>query len=261
MPLSLVAPQTPAWVVCASPSSRAKAKAGPSGKDSSPSTSKGDLETEHVVIAPAAVEERPHRRVGRPLPRRGLDVAVGEHEASWHGLERVDRRVGVVDGLQVVRPVDRRGDSCLEGVPADRQVAGVDVLGPEQPAVLEVVPDEVLGQRPVGAVRPHRGLPHVPVRVDHARHHDAAGGVDLRARRRARTGRCRPRRPGRRRRARRRRHHRVRVVPWSARFPLRNSTGRRSAIAFAPVSDFCPSDGHPEGCPATPFTQLPSVVS
>jgi hypothetical protein len=55
----------------------------------------------------------------------------------------------------------------------------MDVLGTELLAVLEVVPHEVLRQRPVRAVRPHRGLPHVPVRVDHAGHHDAAGGVDL----------------------------------------------------------------------------------
>ena len=40
--------------------------------------------------------------------------------------------------------------------------------------MLEVVPDEVLGQRPVGAVAAHRGLPHVPVGVDHAGHDDAA---------------------------------------------------------------------------------------
>ena len=65
----------------------------------------------------AAVEERLHRRVGRPLPGPGLDVAVGEHEPAGHRLERVDRGVGVVDGLQAVRPVDRGGDAGLERVP------------------------------------------------------------------------------------------------------------------------------------------------
>ena len=55
----------------------------------------------------------------------------------------------------------------------------MDVLRAEVLAVLEVVPDEVLGERPVGAVAAHGGLPHVPVGVDHARQHDAARGVDL----------------------------------------------------------------------------------
>ena len=67
--------------------------------------------------------------------------------------------------------------------------------------------DEVLRQRPVGAVAAQRGLPHVPVRVDHARHDDA-----VRRRRsrtsppgppaRARRPRCARRRRGRRRPAR-----------------------------------------------------------
>src|SRR4051794_41942396 len=54
-----------------------------------------------------------------------------------------------------------------------------DVLGPELLAVLEVVPDEVLGQRPVGAVPTHGRLPHVAVRVGHAPGHDAPAGADL----------------------------------------------------------------------------------
>ena len=45
--------------------------------------------------------------------------------------------------------------------------------------MLEVVPDEVLGQGPVGAVATHRRLPHVPVGVDHARHDDPAVRIDL----------------------------------------------------------------------------------
>ena len=82
-------------------------------------------------------------------------------------------------GVQVVRPVDRRGDAGVERLDGRQPVAGGDVLGAELLAVLEVVPDEVLGERPVGAVAAHRGLPHVPVGVDHPGHDDAAAGVDL----------------------------------------------------------------------------------
>ena len=85
----------------------------------------------------------------------------------------------MVDALQVVRPVDRRRHPGVQGLDRGQPVARGDVLGAELLAVLEVVPDEVLGQRPVGAVAAHRGLPHVPVGVDHAGHHDAAAGVDL----------------------------------------------------------------------------------
>ena len=139
----------------------------------------GELEAEHVAVGTAvAVEEGPDRGVGRPLPRGRLDVAVGEDEPARHRAQRVDGRLGVVDGLEAVRPVDGGGDPGLERVPGREQVAGADVLGAELRAVLEVVPDEVLGEGPVGAVGPHRGLPHVAVGVDHARHHDAAAGVD-----------------------------------------------------------------------------------
>ena len=140
----------------------------------------GQLEAEHVAGAGTTpLEEVADGRVGGPLPRAGLDVAVGQHEPARHRLQRVDRGVGVVDRLQAVRPVDGGGDAGLQRLPRREHVAGVDVLGAERLAVLEVVPDEVLRQRPVRAVRPHRGLPHVPVGVDHPRHHDAAGRVDL----------------------------------------------------------------------------------
>ena len=82
--------------------------------------------------------------------------------------------------MQVVRPVHRGGHACLEGFPGGDQVARVDVLGAELPAMLQVVPDEVLGEGPVRAVGAHRRLPHVPVGVDHPRHHDAAARVDFR---------------------------------------------------------------------------------
>ena len=138
------------------------------------------LEAEHVVARrePPA-HERAELRPGRPLPRAGLDVAVGEDEPPGNRLQRVDGGLGVVGRLQAVRPVDRRRDAGVERLDRRQQVARVDVLGTEALAVFQVVPDEVLRERPVGAVAAHGGLPHVPVGVDHAGQHDAARGVDL----------------------------------------------------------------------------------
>ena len=254
MPSSLVAPQTPAWVVTGRPSSRATSKAACSGNAGSPVTSKASWRPSRSPRAgPAPLEERPHRRVGRPLPRAGLDVAVGEHEPAGHRLQRVDGRLGVVDGLQAVRPVDGGGDAGLERLPGGQQVAGVDVLGPERLAVLEVVPDEVLGQRPVGAVAAHRGLPHVPVGVDHARHHDAAGRVDLPRALGHVEGRARPRRSGRPTTSTSAPRARCGWSSMVSTVPPRSTTGRPavgaavrrgcSSVPPGALSDECPSDG------------------
>ena len=141
----------------------------------------GDLEAEHVALAvePAGVEVAELGR-GRPLPGALEDVAVGEHEPARDLLERVDRRLRVIGRPQPVRPVHAGGHAGVDRLDGREQVARVHVLGPEDLAPGEVVVDEVLGEGPVGAVAAHRRLPHVPVRVDHARHHDAARGVDLR---------------------------------------------------------------------------------
>ena len=159
----------------------------------------GHLEAEHVAAVDAAGDEVAELLGGRPLPRPGLDVAVGEDEPARHLLEGVDGGVGVLGGLQPVRPVDGRGHTGVERLDRREQVAGVDVLRAERLAVLEVVPDEVLREGPVGAVAAHRGLPHVPVGVDHARHDDAAGGVDLGGALGHRQVRARPPRSSRRR--------------------------------------------------------------
>ncbi|SHJ98043.1 hypothetical protein SAMN05443637_101409 [Pseudonocardia thermophila] len=138
------------------------------------------LEAEHVVAGlDDALGERREVRRGRPLPRRLLDVAVGEDEPAGHRAQRVDRRLGVQRGLQPVRPVHAGRDAGVDRLQRCEQVAGADVLRAEVLTGLEVVPDEVLRQRPVGAVAAHRRLPHVPVRVDHAGHDDAAARVDL----------------------------------------------------------------------------------
>ena len=180
MPSSLVAPQTPACVVTGMPRSRATSNAAFSGKAGSPVTSKAICTP--IMSSPASRSRSSSDAdggVGAPLPRAGLDVAVGHDEPAGHRAQRVDRGLAVVDGVQVVRPVDGRGHAGVERLDGREPVARRDVLGPELLAVLEVVPDEVLGERPVGAVAAHRGLPHVPVGVDHPGHHDAAAGVDL----------------------------------------------------------------------------------
>ena len=140
----------------------------------------GHLEAEHVVGG-VDVPPREAAELGRggPLPRSLLDVPVGEHPASRNRAQRVDRGVGVVRGLQPVRPVDAGGHAGVERLPRCEHVPGVHVLRPEVLAGLQVVPDEVLGDRPVRAVAAHHGLPHVPVGVDHAGQHDAVPCVDL----------------------------------------------------------------------------------
>ncbi len=137
----------------------------------------GELEAEHVVPGDTACEVA-ELRGGRPLGGRLLDVAVGEDGPAGHRAQGVDGGVGVVDRLEAVRPVHDRRDTGVDRLDRGEQIAGVHVLGAEEPAGLQVVPDEVLGERPIGAVAAHRGLPHVAVGVDHAGHDDAVRGVD-----------------------------------------------------------------------------------
>ena len=141
----------------------------------------GDREPLHVALAvePADVEV-PELRRGAPLPRALLDVPVGQHEPPARLLQGVGGGVGVLGRLQPVRPVHRGRHAGVDRLDGRQQVPGVDVLRAELLAPVQVVPDEVLGQGPVGPVGPHGRLPHVPVGVDHARHDDAAGRVDLR---------------------------------------------------------------------------------
>ena len=186
MPSSFVAPQTPACVVTGTPSSRATSYAAFSGNAGSPVTSKAIWKPSRSSSSMRRAKAwKSGRR--RPLPRGLLDVAVGQHVAAGDSAQRVDRGLGVLDGLQSVRPVHAGGDARVERLGGGEQVARVHVLRAEVPPGLQVVPDEVLGERPVGAVAAHRGLPHVPVGVDHAGHHDAVA-----SRRSRRCPRARP---------------------------------------------------------------------
>jgi hypothetical protein len=62
----------------------------------------GHLEAQHVAAVEAPVDERAELWRRGPLPRAGLDVAVGQDEPPGHGFEGVDRGLGVVGGLQSV---------------------------------------------------------------------------------------------------------------------------------------------------------------
>ena len=179
MPTSLVTFQTPACVVTATPRSRATSKAAFSGKPSTPGRSKAIWKPSMSPLPSIRrCVEVAELRCGGPFPRALVDVAVGEHEPAGHLFQRVDRGVGVLGRLQAVRPVDAGGHPGVDRLDGRQQVARVVVLRAELLAPAQVVVDEVLGERPVGAVPAHGRLPHVPVGVDHARHDDAARGVD-----------------------------------------------------------------------------------
>src|SRR6185312_3691925 len=113
----------------------------------------GDLERQHVALAvePARVEVAELRR-GGPLPRARVYVAVGEDEPAGYRFERVRRGLGVVGGAQAVRPVHGGGHAGVDRLDRGEQVARVDVLRAEDLAPVQVVVDEVLGERPVCAV-------------------------------------------------------------------------------------------------------------
>ena len=141
------------------------------------------LESEHVAAAlNAADNEIAELGFGGPLPGSLLEVAIGQHEPTGYGLQRIHGRIRVLDSLQAMRPIDRRRHAGVERFDRRQQIAGEDVLRTEDFAPLQVVPDEVLGQGPVCAVAAHDRLPHMAVRIDHARHDDSAAGVNFRCR-------------------------------------------------------------------------------
>ena len=155
MPSSLVAPQTPACVVTGEPELAGHLERRPLRERRVAGDVEGQLEAEQVAGAgTAALEEVADGRVGGPLPRARPGCC--RRRARTGPAPPAARRPRRRRGRRVCSPCDQ---STVVVTPAssdsqaDEQVAGVDVLGAERLAVLEVVPDEVLGQRPVGAVR------------------------------------------------------------------------------------------------------------
>ena len=75
----------------------------------------GHLESEHVAAAlNAADDEIAELGCGGPFPRCLLEVAIGEHESTGYGLQRIYGRIRVLGRLQAMRPVDRRGNSSVK---------------------------------------------------------------------------------------------------------------------------------------------------
>ena len=140
----------------------------------------GELQAQHVV---RGVEVLGHEgsELGcvRPLPRSTEVVAIPQHEPAGDLTERLKRRLAVLGRAKAVRPVERRRHTGVDRLEGREEIARVDVFGAEDLSPLQVVEDEVLGERPVPAVPAQRRLPHVAMRVDEARGEDAAGGIDL----------------------------------------------------------------------------------
>ena len=124
------------------------------------------------------------RRSGPPCrwptpPRAGLDVAVGEDEAAGNFLQGVHGRLGVVHGLQAVRPVHGRGDARLESVQQNDQTLPSTRLRGGRPC------------RARGSTRRSTGSASSPRRSRASRSATCAGGC-----RSCPASRCRPtRRP------------------------------------------------------------------
>src|SRR5438874_7036431 len=141
----------------------------------------GELHAQHIS-APvnAASNEVGKLRSLCPLPGSTEQVAVSEDEPARNRFKRINRCIGVFDRLQAMRPVNRCGDSGVYGLNRRQEVAGINIFGTENLAPVQVVELEVVREGPVGAEPTERRLPHMTVRVDHARHENAASRVDLR---------------------------------------------------------------------------------
>src|SRR6266699_1203263 len=116
----------------------------------------GNLHAQHIAVPVDAAPDEVGELGGLcPLPGSAEQVAVGEDEPARDRFERIYR-------------LDRR-----------QEVAGINILGTEDLAPVQVVELEVVREGPVGAEPTERRLPHVAVRVDHARHENTAARVDL----------------------------------------------------------------------------------
>src|SRR5438552_14877574 len=141
----------------------------------------GNLHAQHIAVPVDAAPDEVGELGGLcPLPGSAEQVAVGEDEPARDRFERIYRRVGVFDGLQAVRPVNCCGDAGVYGLDRRQEVAGINILGTEDLAPVQVVELEVVREGPVSAEPTEGRLPHVAVRVNHARHENAPARVDLR---------------------------------------------------------------------------------
>ena len=113
-----------------------------------------------------------------PVDPTGLRRAIGKHRAHAGFLQALDRSVGVLGRILDVRPVEHAGDAGVDRAERAEQVGGIDVVRHHLGAERALHDVAIVLQR---AVRQHvaqEALPHVPVGIDEARHHDRLRGVD-----------------------------------------------------------------------------------
>ena len=138
------------------------------------------LHTQHIALAVnAPFDEAGKFRGSGPLPGRAEQVAIGKDEAARHRFQRVNRRVGIFHRLQAMRPVNAGSDASVYRLDGAEEISGMHIFCAEEFAPVDVVVIEIVCEGPVCAVAAQRRLPHVAVGVYHARHQNAAAGVDL----------------------------------------------------------------------------------
>src|SRR5207244_8117014 len=92
----------------------------------------GKLHAQHIS-APinAASNEVGELRGLCPLPGSAEQVAISEDEPTRNRFKRINRRIGVFDRLQAVRPVNRCGDATIYGLNRCKKVPGINILRTE----------------------------------------------------------------------------------------------------------------------------------
>src|SRR6266702_2237136 len=140
----------------------------------------GNLHAQHIS-APinTTPDEVGELRGLSPLPGSAKQIAVSEDKPAWNRFERIHRRIGVINRLQAMRPVNRCGDSGIYSLNRRQEVASINIFRTENLAPVQVVELEVVREGPVGTEPTECCLPHVAVRVNHAWHENAVGRVDL----------------------------------------------------------------------------------
>src|SRR5579884_278122 len=114
-----------------------------------------------------------------PLPGGAEQVAVSQDKATWNCLKCIHCSICICNGLQAMRPVHGRRDSCIDGLNGGKEIPGKDVLGPEDLAPVQIIELEIVCERPVSPKSAQGRLPHMAVCVNHTRHENTIACIDL----------------------------------------------------------------------------------
>jgi hypothetical protein len=87
-------------------------------------------------------------------------------------------RIGVLRGIDDVTVFYDRRDAGVQRFQHTDVISKIYVLGLVTARVDQTHPHEIVGQAPVGGHAAQLCLPHVTVRVDESRQHDATGRID-----------------------------------------------------------------------------------